>query len=87
MRYVQGGRLTAERRQSRERIRLQTAERFARGEKTSVIAVDLRVSGRSLERWRRAWREGGTAALVSAGSAGRPKLTDAQFAVLEKELE
>ncbi|CAM5741278.1 winged helix-turn-helix domain-containing protein [Streptomyces hirsutus] len=77
---------TAGRRQSRERIRLQTAERFARGEKTSVIAADLRVSERSVERRRRTWREHGPQGLASKGSAGRPRLTDAQFAVLEEEL-
>ncbi|WP_420903013.1 IS630 family transposase [Streptomyces hirsutus] len=86
MRYAQGGGLTAGRRQSRERIRLQTAERFARGEKTSVIAADLRVSERSVERRRRTWREDGPQGLASKGSAGRPRLTDAQFAVLEEEL-
>ena len=67
MRYAQGGGLTAERRTFREGIRREAAERFARGEETSVIAKDLRVSDRSVERWGRAWREGGTAALASAG--------------------
>ncbi|WP_406436866.1 helix-turn-helix domain-containing protein [Streptomyces sp. NBC_01613] len=42
----------------RERIRYKAGERFARGERTAVIAKDLRVSERSVERWRRAWREG-----------------------------
>lgn len=82
MRYAQGGGLTDERRQARERIRREAAERFARGEKTSRIAKDLRVTERSVERWRRAWREG----LASRGSPGRPRLTDAQFAALEREL-
>ncbi|WP_372412271.1 winged helix-turn-helix domain-containing protein [Streptomyces luteireticuli] len=86
MRYAQGGGLTAERRQVREGIRLQAAERFARGEKTALVAKDLRVTERSVERWRRVWREGGAEALTSRGSPGRPKVTDAQFAVLEGEL-
>ncbi|MFJ5026464.1 helix-turn-helix domain-containing protein [Streptomyces goshikiensis] len=59
MRYPEGGGLTAERRAFREGIRLQAGERFAAGEKTAVIAKDLRVSVRSVERWRRVWREGG----------------------------
>jgi putative transposase len=86
MRYAQGGGLTAKRRQDREEIRLQAAQRFARGEATAVIAADLRVSERSVERWRRSWREGGGSALASKGPAGRPKLTGAQFALLEEEL-
>ncbi|SOF02084.1 Transposase [Streptomyces sp. OV198] len=86
MRYAQGGGLTAERRRLRERIRYEAGERFARGEKTTVIAKDLRVSERSVERWRRAWREGGMAALASAGPPKLPRLSDAQFAELEKEL-
>ena len=86
MRYAQGGGLTAERRRFRERIRYEAAERFARGERTAVIAKDLRVSERSVERWRRAWREGGTVALASAGPPKLPKLSDGQVAVLEQEL-
>ncbi|MFF4529000.1 hypothetical protein ACFY1P_06965 [Streptomyces sp. NPDC001407] len=38
MRYAQGGGLTAERQAVRERVRLEAGERFARGEKTAVIA-------------------------------------------------
>ncbi|MFB6578521.1 winged helix-turn-helix domain-containing protein [Streptomyces sp. NPDC056402] len=86
MRYPKGGGLTAERRAFREGIRLQTGERFAAGGKTAVIAKELRVSVRSVERWRRAWREGGMEALRSAGPANAPTVTDAQFAVLEEEL-
>ncbi|WP_433916361.1 IS630 family transposase [Streptomyces sp. NBC_01744] len=86
MRYPEGGGLTAERRAFREGIRLKAGGRFAAGEKTAVIAKDLRVSVRSVERWRRAWREGGLEALRSAGPANSPAVTDAQFAVLEEEL-
>ncbi|MFF7176774.1 helix-turn-helix domain-containing protein [Streptomyces pseudovenezuelae] len=71
MRYAQGGGLTAERRRLRERIRYEAGERFGRGERNALIAKDLRVSERSVERWRRAWREGGMAALASTGP---PKL-------------
>ncbi|MEU9256803.1 winged helix-turn-helix domain-containing protein, partial [Streptomyces sp. NPDC048270] len=83
MRYPEGG-LTAERRAFREGIRLQAGMRFAAGEKTAVIAKDLRVSVRSVERWRRAWREGGMEGLRLAGPANAPTVTDAQFAVLEE---
>ncbi|KJY19804.1 transposase, partial [Streptomyces sp. NRRL S-444] len=86
MRYPEGGGLTAERRAFREAIRLQAGERSAAGEKTGVIAKDLRVSVRSVERWRRAWREGGQEGLQSAGPVNSPTVTDAQFAVLEEEL-
>ncbi|MCX5613474.1 MULTISPECIES: helix-turn-helix domain-containing protein [unclassified Streptomyces] len=86
MRYPEGGGLTAERRAFREAIRLQAGQRFAAGEETAVIAKSLRVSVRSVERWRRAWREGGMEALRSAGPANAPTVTDEQFAVLEEEL-
>lgn len=78
--------LTAERRAFREEIRLQAGQRFAASEKTSVIAKDLRVSVRSVERWRHAWRDGGMEGLRSTGPANSPTITDAQFAVLEEEL-
>ncbi|MFI0243081.1 winged helix-turn-helix domain-containing protein [Streptomyces sp. NPDC016845] len=86
MRYAQGGGLTAERQRFRERIRLEAGERFARGEKNAMIAKYLRVSVRSVERWRQAWRRGGTAALACAGPPKLPKLSDERFAELEKEL-
>ncbi|MEU8718477.1 helix-turn-helix domain-containing protein [Streptomyces sp. NPDC048663] len=59
MRYPQGGGLTAERRQFRAELRLKAAERFARGGASSVVAKDLRVSVRSVQRWRRMWGMGG----------------------------
>ncbi|MGW5683636.1 helix-turn-helix domain-containing protein, partial [Nonomuraea sp. NPDC003754] len=40
---------------------------FAQGEKNTAIARRLRVTERSVERWRRAWREGGAQALHSKG--------------------
>lgn len=71
--------MTAERRRFREQIRYQAGERFARGEKSVVIAKDLRVSERSVERWR---REGGMDALASTGPPKLPKLSDGQLAEL-----
>ncbi|WP_323180528.1 MULTISPECIES: helix-turn-helix domain-containing protein [unclassified Streptomyces] len=58
-RDAEGGGLTAEWRVLREQVRLEAGRRFAAGEKTAVIAKELRVSERLVERWRRAWREGG----------------------------
>jgi transposase len=86
MRYAQGGGLSDERRRFREDIRMMAAERFAVGEPSSVVAKELRVSVRSVQRWWRAWDKGGLRALRSAGSASPPRLSEAQFVVLEREL-
>jgi transposase len=86
VRYAQGGGLTDERRVFREKLRLEAAERFAQGDETPVIAHDLRVSVRSVQRWRNAWSQGGTRALASKGPASLPLLSDELFAVLEREL-
>jgi len=40
-----------------------------------------------VQRWRRAWAEGGTRALASKGPASLPLLSDELFAVLERELD
>ncbi|MFE9429100.1 winged helix-turn-helix domain-containing protein [Kitasatospora sp. NPDC006697] len=87
MRYAQGGGLTDAEKAERERIRQRAVERFEGGEKNRDIAAALRESVRSVERWRRQWREGGAAGVASKGSPGRPKLSDAQVARLERELE
>jgi transposase len=81
-----GGGLTAERQAFREHIRLQAAELFAAGQGNSAVARELRVSVRSVQRWRRTWEDGGERALASNGPASRPKLSEALFAVLEQEL-
>ncbi|MDJ1136857.1 winged helix-turn-helix domain-containing protein [Streptomyces iconiensis] len=86
MRYAQGGGLTEERREFREGLRLTAAGRFARGDTSPVIAKDLRVSVRSVQRWRHAWASGGPLALRSVGSASSPRLSGARFAQLEGEL-
>nr|WP_329959746.1 helix-turn-helix domain-containing protein [Streptomyces sp. OUCMDZ-3434] len=70
MRYAQGGGLTDAGRAARERVRLQAVERFEGGLKNSEIAAALRVSERSLERWRHQWRERGEAVVLSKGSPG-----------------
>ncbi|MEU1408244.1 helix-turn-helix domain-containing protein [Streptomyces sp. NPDC005728] len=52
--------------------RYEAGERFTRGERTTVITRALRVSERSVERRRRAWKEGGMAGLASAGRRNCP---------------
>lgn len=42
---------------------------------------------RSVQRWRRTWQKSGPGGLYSAGSPGRPKLSEELFAVLEEELD
>ncbi|MFF0190915.1 helix-turn-helix domain-containing protein, partial [Streptomyces sp. NPDC005244] len=75
MRYADGGGLTAERRAAREGVRMEAGRRFGRGDRTSEIAKDLGVSERSVEQWRRNWREGGLEGLQSKGPAKLPKLS------------
>jgi putative transposase len=86
MRYGQRGGYTPAEQERRERLRLGAAERFARGELTSAIAADLRVTERTVRRWRQAWRDGGTAALRSKGPVSRERLSPQQWTRLEAEL-
>nr|WP_107467609.1 winged helix-turn-helix domain-containing protein [Streptomyces sp. MA5143a] len=86
MRYAQGGGLTDAERTTRERLRLQAVERFESGQKNAQIAAALWISLRSVERWRRAWREGGETGVLSKGAPGRPRLSEAQIARPEQEL-
>ena len=86
MRYAQRGGYTPAEQQRRERLRLDAAGRFARGDSTAEIAADLRVTERTVRRWRQAWRDGGTAALRSRGPVSRERLSPRQWARLELEL-
>lgn len=86
MRYPQGGGLTDERREFRERIRLEAAGMFADGQPYRLIAKRLRVSVRSVQRWRLAYEANGESALRSKGPASRPELSDKLFTALEEEL-
>lgn len=86
MRYAQAGGYTPEEQAARERVRLEAAERFARGDATVEIARDLRVTGRSVLRWRRAWESGGVEALFSKGPTVVERLSSGQWARLEAEL-
>ena len=67
MRYAQGGGLTAEGRRRREQVRLEAAKRFEQRAPAVVIAAELRVSERSVRRWRQAWLAGGETGLASRG--------------------
>src|SRR3984893_18902613 len=87
MRYAQGGGLTAERRGRREMVRLAAVDRFERRVPVPEIAAELRVSERSVQRWRRAWEVGGAPGLASRGQAARCRLEEAQLAELDRVLE
>ena len=63
MRYAQRGGYTPAEQQRRERLWLEAAGRFARGDRIREIARDLRVAEGSVRRWRRAWQDGGREAL------------------------
>jgi hypothetical protein len=86
MRYAQGGGLTAEGRRRREQVRLEAARRFEQKAPTAVIAAELRVSERSVRRWRQAWLAGGEAGLASRGPAAQCRLGDQQLAALDGAL-
>ncbi|MEV4583403.1 winged helix-turn-helix domain-containing protein [Nonomuraea jabiensis] len=86
MRYGQRGGYTPAEQERRERVRLQAAEWFEAGESTKTVAARLRVHERSVTRWRKAWREGGTQALRSKGPVSKEKLSDRQWQRLEAEL-
>jgi transposase len=83
MRYAQGGGLTAEARKRREQVRLEAVRRFEHEAPAAVIATELRVSERSVRRWRQAWQADGAAGLASRGQAARCRLDDRQLAALD----
>src|SRR4051794_38732906 len=70
-----------------EERRLRAADLFRRGVIPAVIARQLGVSHQVVSEWRKAWRQGGRAALRSVGRVGRPaKLSTAQLAKIERAL-
>jgi transposase len=87
MRYAQGGGLTAEGRRRREQVRLAAVERFEQRVPAAEIAAELRVTERSVRRWRQAWLAGGLPGLASKGPAARCLLDEQQLAGLESVLE
>jgi len=87
MRYAQGGGLTAEGRRRRELVRLAAVEKFEQQVPVADIAAELRVSERSVQRWRRAWEAGGAPGLASKGQAARCRLGAEQLAELDRVLD
>ena len=79
VRYPQGGGLTAEQRGFREQVRLSAIDFFETGDDNKAVAKALRVSVRSIERWRAAWEAEGEQGLYSKVPASVPKLSPAQF--------
>ena len=61
---------------------------FAQDTDARQIARSLRVSTKSVNQWRRAWRAGGVAALASRGPGGNAcKLDEDQLARLSTALD
>ena len=87
MRYAQGGGLTAEGRRRRELVRLEAVKRFELRAPAAVIAAELRVSERSVRRWRQAWLAGGPAGVASREQAAQCRLDEQQLAALDAMLE
>ena len=87
MRYAQGGGLTAEGRRRRELVRLAAVEKFEQRAPVADIAAELRVSERSVQRWRLAWQAGGAPGLASKGQAARCRLSRDQLADLDRLLD
>ena len=52
----------------------------------AVIAAELRVSERSVRRWRQAWQAAGLAGLASRGQAAQCRLDEQQLAALDLAL-
>ena len=70
-----------------EERRMRAADLFRRGVIPAEIARQLGVTHQVVSEWRKAWREGGRAALRGAGHAGRPrKLSAAQLAKVARAL-
>ena len=82
MRYAQGGGLTSEGRRRREQVRLEAARRSEQRVPSAAIAAELRVSERSVRRWRQAWQASGEARLASRGQAARCRLDERQLAAV-----
>jgi transposase len=87
MRSAQGRGLTAEGRRRRELVRLAAVEKFGQRVPVAEIAAELRVSERSVQRWRRAWEAGGAPGLTSRGQAARCRLDRDQLAELDRVLD
>jgi len=70
-----------------EERRMRAADLFRKGVIPAEVARQLGVSHQVVSDWRKAWRQGGRAALRGQGRAGRrPKLSTAQLTKVEKAL-
>jgi transposase len=87
MRYAQGGGLTPEGRRRREQVRLAAVKKFEHRVPSPEVAAELRVSERSVQRWRRAWEAGGAPGLASKGPPARCRLGGVQLAELDRLLD
>jgi transposase len=87
MRYAQGGGLTAEGRRRREQARLDAVTRSEQRVPAAAIAAELRVSDRSVRRWRRDWLPAGPAGVASRGQAARCRVDEGQLAELDAVLD
>src|SRR2546426_10696548 len=72
--------------QAMEQRRMRAADLFERGMIPAEIARRVGVAHQVVSEWRKAWRQGGRAALRSAGPAGRkPKLSRSEERRVGKE--
>jgi transposase len=88
MRYGDGGGVGQAERVRRGQLRQRAAQLFAAGVPAVAVAGQLQVSTKSAYQWRRAWIDGGAAALASKGASGPdPVLSDVQLARLKQRLD
>ena len=79
--------MTAEERARREQVRLRAVEMFEERVAAAEIARELRVTPRSVCRWRQAWQAGGLPGLASRGQAAQCRLDEGQLAELNAVLD
>lgn len=88
MRYPDGGGLSVQGGAKREAVRMRAVEWFAQQVPVAEIAARLRVSVNAVYVWRRRWKFGGRAALVSKGAGGSScRLDQARLQRLADALE
>lgn len=88
MRYAQGGGLASRARARRQTVRFEAVQLLASGMTVAQVARRLRVSARSVRRWRAAAANGGKPALASKGPGGAQcQLDEVQLKELERALD
>jgi transposase len=74
-------------RQAFEGVRMQAGALFAAGRSQAQVARQLGVVCQNVSRWHAQWRQGGLAALRSAGPTGRtPRLSEEQLHHIDQAL-